>query len=155
MFISSYTTIYFFIKNFFSNVYISVNSIFECSYLSFGCKIGHRLSMYVTRGMEGVHPKYLQVRTGGEGYHSSCVRTHLHYLFSCSWLMVFCFICRNLTLPSFKKGVFVRNGYFSSMRSISVVMKSALFYFKLFFQTKVSQSAFNFNQIEPCVYSIF
>ena len=52
MFISSYTTIYFFVKNFFSNVYISVNTIFECSYLSFGWEIGHPLSMYVTRGMK-------------------------------------------------------------------------------------------------------
>ena len=25
--------------------------------------------MYVTRGMEGSHPKCLQMRTGGEGYH--------------------------------------------------------------------------------------
>ena len=54
MFISSYTTIYFFVKNFFSNVYISVNTIFECSYLSFGWEIGHPLSMYVTKGMRGV-----------------------------------------------------------------------------------------------------
>ena len=78
--------------------------------------------MYVTRGMERGHPKCLQMRTGGEGYHASCVRTHLH-LFSCFCLMVSCFICRNLTLPSFKKGLLVRNGYFSPMRSISVVMK--------------------------------
>ena len=35
MFILSYTTIYFFINSFFSNVYISVNTIFECSYLFF------------------------------------------------------------------------------------------------------------------------
>ena len=48
--------------------------------------------MYVTRGMEGAHPK------GGEGYHTSCVRTHLHYLFSCFRHMVSCFICRNLHL---------------------------------------------------------
>ena len=54
MFISYYTIIYFFVKNFFSNVYISVNTIFECSYLSFGWEIGHPLSRYVTRGMEGV-----------------------------------------------------------------------------------------------------
>ena len=73
--------------------------------------------------MEGDHAKCVQVRTGGGGYHASCVRTHLHYLFSCFCLMVSCFICRNLTLPSFKKGVFVRNGYFSPMRSTSVVMK--------------------------------
>ena len=97
-FISYYTIIYFFVKNFFSNVYISVNTIFECSYLSFGWEIGHPLSMYVTRGMERGHPKCLQMRTGGEGYHASCVRTHLHYLFSCFCHMVSCFICRNLHL---------------------------------------------------------
>ena len=67
------------------------------------------------------------MRTGGEGYHASCVLTHLHYLFSCFCLIVSCFIFRNLTLPSFKKGEFVRNGYFAPMRSISVVMKYDFF----------------------------
>ena len=44
----------FFRKEFyFSNIYISVNTIFEYSYLSFGWEIGHPLSLYVTRGMEG------------------------------------------------------------------------------------------------------
>ena len=76
--------------------------------------------MYVTRGMEGGHPKCLQMRKRGEGYHDSCVRTHL---VSCFCLMVSCFICRNLTLPLFEKGAFVRNGYFPPMRSISVVRK--------------------------------
>ena len=79
----------------------------------------------------------------------------LHYLFLYFCLKVSCFICRNSTLLSFKKGVLVRNGYFSPMRSISVVMKKAFFYIKLFFLTKVSQNAFNFNQIESHVYSIF
>ena len=78
--------------------------------------------MYVTSEMEGGHPKRLQMRTGGEGYHASCVRTHLLYLVSCFCLMVSYFPCRNLTFPLFKKGVFIRNGYFSPMRSISVVM---------------------------------
>ena len=86
-------------------------------------RVGVFILPYVTRGMERSHPICLQMRTGGERYHASCVRTHLHYLFSCFCLMVSCFICRNLTLPSFKKGVFVRNGCFSPMRSISVVMK--------------------------------
>ena len=27
------------------------------------------ISMYVTRGIEGGHPKRLQMRIGGEGYH--------------------------------------------------------------------------------------
>ena len=48
--------------------------------------------MYVTRGMERGHPKR------GEGYHALCLRTHLHYLFSCFCHMVSCFICRNLHL---------------------------------------------------------
>ena len=78
------------------------------------------LSAYATGGMEGAGSP--NMCTGGEGYHASCVRTPLHYLFSCFCLMVSCFICRKLSLPSFKKDVFVRNGYFSPMRSISVVM---------------------------------
>ena len=92
MFIAYYTIIYFFVKKFFSNVYISVNTIFKCSYLSFDWEIGHPLSMYVTRGMEESHPK------GGEGYHTSCVRTHLQYLFLCFCHMVSCFTCRNFHL---------------------------------------------------------
>ena len=55
----SYTTIYFFVKKFiFSNVYISVNAIFECLYIIFSCEKGHHLSIYATgeemgRGEEG------------------------------------------------------------------------------------------------------
>ena len=97
MSISYYTIIYFFAKTFFSNVYISVNMIFECSYLSFGWEKGHPSSMYVTRGMKGSHSKCLYVCTEGEGYHASCVSTHVHYFFPCFCLMVSCFICRNLT----------------------------------------------------------
>ena len=98
---------------FFSNVYISLNTIFECSYLFFGWEIGHPLNTYATGEMEGCHPKCVKVCTGGEGCHVSRVRTHLHYLFSCFCLIVSCFICKNLTLASFKKGMFVRNDYFS------------------------------------------
>ena len=46
------TTIYFFVKNFFPNVKISVNTIFECCYLFFRWKISHPLSTYATGGME-------------------------------------------------------------------------------------------------------
>ena len=142
MFISSYTSIYFFVKNFFFffNVYISLNTIFECYYLYFGWEIGHPLSMYVTRGMEGDHPKCAQVRKWGDGYHASCIRKHLHYLFSCFCLMVSCFICRNLTLPSFKKGVFLKNGYFSPTRLISVVMKEAFFTLNCFSKPKLAKT---------------
>ena len=36
----------------FSNVYISVNAMFECCYLFFGWKIGHLLNTYATGEME-------------------------------------------------------------------------------------------------------
>ena len=114
----------FFRKDFFSDVYISVNTIFECSYLFFGWEIDHPLSTCATEGIEGVLQKCVLVHTGGgERSHASCVRTDLHHLFSCFYLIVSCFICRDVTLPSFKKGVFVRNVYFSQMRSISAVVK--------------------------------
>ena len=119
IFILSYTTIYFFINNFF---------FFECLCFS---EYAIRMFLFVFwsknrpsikylriwgNGGES-HSKCVQVRRGGEGYHVSCVRMHLRDLFSCFYFMVSCFICRNLTLPLFKKGVFVRNG------SISVVVK--------------------------------
>ena len=61
----------------FLNVYISVNTTFECCYLFFGWKIGHPLSTCATEGIEGGHPKCVQVHTGGEEYHASCIPTHL------------------------------------------------------------------------------
>ena len=53
----------------------------------------------------GDHPKCVQLRTGWRARQASCVRAHLHYLFSCSWqqflsytiLFCFLFFCRNLT----------------------------------------------------------
>ena len=64
--------ILFFLKEYilFLNVYVSVNRIFKC-YLLFGLEIGHPLSMCATEGMEGSHPKWVQVHIGGEEYHSS------------------------------------------------------------------------------------
>ena len=80
--------------------------------------------MYLHKwGNEGGSSKIVLVHTGGEGYYASCVRTHLHYLFSYFCLMLSSFICKNLILPSFRNGVYVRNAYFSPMKSISVVIK--------------------------------
>ena len=124
MFISSYTTIFFFVKIFF----------FGCLYFS---KYDIRMFLFVfwlrgrpfnkylrNWGNEVSHPKCVQVRKGERSITPHVyVRTYIMYLFSCFCLMVSCFICRNLTVPSFKKGVFVRNGYFSPIRSISVVMR--------------------------------
>ena len=58
MLISSYTTIRFIVKRFiFLNVYISVNTIFECLSMFFGWEWGHQLSTYATGGWMGGHPK--------------------------------------------------------------------------------------------------
>ena len=137
MFISYYNIIYFFTKNFFFECLQFSEYDIRSSYLSFGWKIDHPLSTYVTRGIEGGHSKCLQMRTGGEGYNASCLRAHLHYLFSCFCLMVSCFICRNLTLPSF----FSNETNFCSN-------EISFFYFKLLFWTKVSQNNFSFNQLK-------
>ena len=99
-----------------SNV-IAIYSLYYFKFLSIAqiylpFEIDHSLSMYVTRGIEGGHPKCAQMHTGGEEYNVSCVRTHLYYLFLCFYLMLLCFICRNLTLSSFKKGGLVRNEFF-------------------------------------------
>ena len=66
MFTSCYTTIYFFVKKFIcSNVYISVNTIFECLYVFFGWEGGHQLSTYPTGGGMGEgHPKCVQLHKG-------------------------------------------------------------------------------------------
>ena len=132
---------------FFSNVYILVDTIFECSYLSFSWEIGHPLSMYVTRGIDGGHPNCLQMRKRGKGYHASCVRIHVHYLFSCFCLMVLCFICRNLTFLHSKRLCWSKMVIF--LNEINFCCnQTKFFYFKLFFRTKVSQNDFNVNQIE-------
>ena len=66
MFISCYTTIYFFVKKFiFSNVYVPVNTIFECLDMFFDCDRGNQLSTYATGRGTGGHPKCVQLRRGG------------------------------------------------------------------------------------------
>ena len=86
----------------------------------------------------------------GRGVSGFMCKYALTRLFSCFCLMLSCFICRNLTLPSFKKGVlFFSNEINFCCNEIS------FFYFKLLFPTKVSQNGFNFNQTESYVYSKF
>ena len=82
----------FFVKKYiFPNVYISVNTIFKCFYMLFGWERDHQVSTYAT--YEGMGESRLHLRTWGvgRGCHASCVRTHLHYLFSCFW-QHFCLI---------------------------------------------------------------
>ena len=72
----------------------------------------------------------------GEGYHAPCIHTHLRYLF-----YVFVLCCLVLFIE-IKKDAFVPNGYFSPMRSISIVIKQAFFCFKLFFRINTSHKRF-------------
>ena len=80
---------------FVSNIYISLNTKFECFYLSFDWETGHPLSMYAIREWRGSSKMYTGAYKG-RGVSHPC-------------LMVSCFICRNLTLPSFKRDVSVGN----------------------------------------------
>ena len=86
----------FFRKEFFFWMY----TLFECSYLIFRWEIGHPLIMYATGGREGGRPKCVQVRTGGEGYHASCVCMHLRArnLFTVLWSLDACTVLWCLVL---------------------------------------------------------
>ena len=88
-----------------------------------------------------------------KGSQVSCVRMHVHYLFSFFWRHFLALFVGIQPCIYSKKNVFVKTGYFSPARSISVVMK--YLYVKLFLKTKLIQNAFDFNKIEYQVYSIF
>ena len=88
VFISYYTIICFFAKK----------KFFECFYFS---EYAIRMFLFVfwlrnmpsikyvgNKGNERGHPKFLQMRRRGERCHASCAGTHLHYPFSCFYLMV-------------------------------------------------------------------
>ena len=124
MFISCYTTIYFFAKKNYCFEYLYFSEynirIFLCVF--FGWERGHQLSPYATGEGMGNHQNCVQLHTWGGGYYVLCIPKHSH-LFSCIWqhlfLIVSCFVCKNLTLPLFKQDVLVTNGFFSAMKSIS------------------------------------
>ena len=133
MFISSHTTIYFFVKKFiFSNVYISVNAIFKYLYMFFGWKRGHQLSTYATGGEMGVvQNAYSCVQ--GEGLSRLLCIYILHYLLSCFGqhfcILLSCFISRNLPLP-----IFLQWDQFLSL------WKKLLFYLNYFWEPKLAKT---------------
>ena len=142
MFTSLYTNIYFFVKKIFlTNIYVSVNTIWMSLYVFFR----KRPSSKYMRNWWGY---------GGVGV---CERVYFHDLTSCFWqhfcLIVYCFICRNVTLPLFRKRCVCHKRSFLS-KKINFCCEF-FFYIKLFLRTKVSQNAFNFNQIESFLYSQF
>ena len=114
---------------YFSNVYISVSTIFECLCMLFDWERGHQLSIHAT-GEEDWGGSFKMLTSGYKKRecHTLCVRMHFtytisFYVFGSIFFIVSWFICGNSTLPLLKKDVFIRNGYFSLTISISVVMK--------------------------------
>ena len=127
MFISSYTLhcyLIFLEKFIFSNVYISVNTTFECLYV-FWLRKGHQFSTYATAG----NGRVIQMRTAtykGRGCQVSCALSLSLSIFLAAFLSKsLLFFCRNLTSSLFKKDLLIRNGHFSLTRS--VVMKKGFF----------------------------
>ena len=92
MFISSYTVTYFFVNNFFSECLYFGEYVIRMFLLVFWLRNKPSIK-YVRnwRNRRG-HQKCVQVRTGGEGYHASCVSTtytvsvHVFVL----WCLVLC-----------------------------------------------------------------
>ena len=119
---------FFFVTKFnFSSVYILVNTIFEWLYNFFDWERRHQLGKYTTCWGDRWSSEMCTAAYSRRERHASYMRTYLHYLFSC-FLQHFClivsfFICINLTLPFWKKVLFLRNGYFSPTTSICVNMK--------------------------------
>ena len=140
----------FFPKIIFLNVYTSVNTVFECLYMIFGWERGHQLSTYATDGgIEESSKNGYSCVQGEELLRLMCTYALALSLFmflaAFSCLILYCFICRNLTSPLFKKCVREKQ-LFSSNKINFCRHEISFFYFKLFLQTKVSQNAFNFNQ---------
>ena len=87
----------------FSNVYISVNMIFECCYLFFGWEIYHPLSTCATEGMEGgwvLQNVYRCIQGERSIPPHVYLRTYRQLLFSYFYLKV-------LVFTFIKKGVFL------------------------------------------------
>ena len=89
----------------------------ECSCLYFGLHLFSKKDTYLVRKQLGECREVIQsvcLRVQGE-------RDIIPHLYVCTYTVYFhvlpcflvsCSICRDLTLPSFKKGMFVRNNYF-------------------------------------------
>ena len=125
-----YTIICFFVKKFIcSNVYTSVNAIFECLYIIFWLRKGP-LMKYLRNWQlvgDGGIPQNAYRCVQGEG--KSCLMcmyalTPSFFMFLVTFLSYsVLFYLQKFNFTFFFFDVFVRNSYFSPRRSISVVMK--------------------------------
>ena len=154
MFISYYTIIYFFVKNFF----------FECLYFS---EYDIRMFLFVFWLRNRPSIKYVRNQGNGEG--SSKMFTDAYRgrgvsRFMCTYALTSLFMflsygvlfyLQKFNLTFIQKGCVCQKWLFFSNEINFCCHELSFFYFKLFFRTKVSQNAFNFNQIESQVYSKF
>ena len=93
--------------------------------------------------MKRAHPKCVHVRTEGQRYHVSSVRTHFYVVVL--WCL---FYLQKFYLTFIQKGCACQKWLFLSNEISFYFHKTSVFYFKLCFRTKVSQNIFNFNQID-------
>ena len=131
-------------------MYVWMNRIFECFYMFFGWQRGHPLITYATGGTVGSSRMHKAAYMGREVSRLMCtfaLKLSLFMFWQHFCLMVSCFICRNVILPSFKKDLLIRNGYFPPTISVSMVI-ILLHFLILFFRTKLGQNVFNCNKIE-------
>ena len=155
MFILYYTIIYFFVKNFF----------FECLYFS---EYDIRMFLFVFWLRNRPSIKYVRNQGNGEG--SSKMFTDAYRgrgvsRFMCTYaltLSLFMFLSygvlfylQKFNLTFIQKGCVCQKWLFFSNEINFYCNEISLFYFQLFFRTKVSQNGFNFNQIESQVHSKF
>ena len=87
----------------------------------------------------------------------ACVRRHLHlFMFLAAFLSYsVLFYLQKFNLIFNRKRCVHQKRLFFSNKINFCGHKISFFYLKLFFRSKVSQNAFNFNQIETQIYSIF
>ena len=105
MFISSYTITYFFVNNFFSECLYFSEYVIRMFLLVFWLRNKQAIKYVRNWRNGGGHQKCVQVRTGGEGYHASCVSTLLNCLGSCFCFMVPCFMCIEIQTYLYSKRV--------------------------------------------------
>ena len=75
---------------------------------------------------------------------ATCVRAHLHYLFSCFWqhfcIIVSCFICRNVTLFFFQKRCVHQKRLFFSNEINFCRLEISFFYLRVFCGAKLAKT---------------
>ena len=122
MFVLSYTIIYFFVKNFLFRMFIFQRIKYSNFLFVFWLRNRPSIKYVRNKGIGGGSSKMCTGAYRGRGV-SRLMCKYALTLSPFMFLPYTVLFCRNLTLASFKKDLFVRNGYFSPKTSVSVKMK--------------------------------